>query len=226
MREPFRSLRTERRKTVPKPNKWKFNVSRSDVVAGIGLLISIGALVLSFAHYKMDESAQDQPFRLAKYQVRMESYKRFNDRIDDWMRLKFEESELDAAVIRLAGLPAYDNLLTINMSRRAVALSNHTLAFYKAQVIERTYWPDARTMFTQFDKNITRTIDCSAYLAKVAVDLEQHEIAQSQVGNVVSQLDAECHIRANATKSDIEPYQSVIGELGRLMDKQSPPIAR
>lgn len=226
MRKPFRSLSGERRKAVKQIAKQKFSISRSDVIASVGLLISIGAFGLSLAHYKMDESAQDQPFRLARYQHRLDSYKRFNDRVDDWMALKFDETALDGEVVKLAASPQYDKLLTMDVSRRAAALSGRTLAFYKAQVIERTYWPDVRSAFDEFDKHILNTMHCSEYIAGLAAEMAQHKILQSQVSAVVSQFDGDCHIRANATSPDIRPYQNVIVDLGRLLDRESSSTAR
>lgn len=224
MRQPFRSLSRERRAMRPVPmatsakKRW-FHVSRSDVIAGIGLLISILAIWVSYAQYKIADAAKNQPFEVAKYQIRVDSYKRFNDRIEDWIKLKSEEAELYRHLQVVAGQQTYNKALTLDLSNRAAILSNHTLAFYKAQVIERTYWPDVKDVFDKFDKNIDRTTKCASYVSQLSVDLASKKTQPSLVSAILGHLDKECKFRDIAATADILPYKDVIVKLDGIVRK-------
>lgn len=224
MREPFRSLSHERRAMRPVPlitsakKRW-FHASRSDIIACFGLLISIAAMAVSYAQYKIAEAAKNQPFEVARYQIRVDSYKRFNDRVDDWIKLKTEENELYKLLQVAAGQRTFNKTLTLDLSNRAAMLSSRTLAFYKAQVIERTYWPDLRDDFNKFDKSIDRTTKCASYISQLTVDLTSKKTQPSLVGAILGHLDGECKFREIAASADILPYRDVIVKLNDIVQK-------
>jgi len=174
---------------------------------------------VSYAQYKIADAARNQPFELARYQVRVDSYKRFNDRIDDWIKLKTEEVELYRRLQVVAGQRSYNHDLALDLSHRAEMLSSHTLGFYKAQVIERTYWPDLRNEFNRFDLSIMRTMKCASYVSQLTVDLAAKKTQPSLVGAILGHWDKECKFREIAASADILPYHDLIEKLDKIVQK-------
>lgn len=214
MRERFKSLSRER-KTRAKRKRWWENVTLPVLISLSSLMISLSSTILSYWSYTLSEDSRRQPYRSAIYSIKLESYQRFGSMVEQWIKLVSEESEIDAALLKLQQGNTFSKRDLIALSNRNEKLSNLSLTFYKSQVIERLYWPNVRSDFDVFDKYIDRMSRCAAIREGMFSSLLTGRVDLKDVKIATTYFESKCRFTHLAKNGEMKPYANVLRALNR-----------